>query len=318
MPSAPVTRFAPSPTGPLHLGHAYAALMGAHLAAAVPGGRFLLRIEDLDQGRARPAFEAGILEDLSWLGLRWEEPVMRQSQRAAAYGEAVERLSAQGLVYPCFCTRKDILAEIERSASAPHGPDGPLYPGLCRDRGLDEIKARRRAGETPALRLDMAKAIKQAGRPIRFRELGAGPGGENGVINADPAQFGDIVLVRKDAPASYHLSVVVDDAAQGISLVTRGQDLFPATHVHRLLQILLGLPEPAYWHHGLVTDEEGRRLAKRDGARALATLRDQGVGPERIKADLKASMGSMPPMAWPPGPEPSPGRPQGERRRSIR
>ncbi len=289
-----VTRFAPSPTGRLHLGHAYAALFAAHLAAAVSGGRFLVRLEDLDQGRSRPEFEDGIFEDLAWLGLTWETPVLRQSARASAYGEAVARLSALGLVYPCFCTRKDIQAEIERSASAPHGPDGPLYPGLCRGLDRDEAETRIAAGETPALRLDMAKALDTVARPIGFHELGTGPAGETGSVPADPALFGDIVLVRKDAPASYHLSVVVDDADQGVTLVTRGQDLFQATSVHRLLQVLLGLPEPHYWHHGLVTDGQGRRLAKRDGARSLAALRDAGQTPGQIQAELDRIMGSMP------------------------
>ncbi len=284
-----VTRFAPSPTGPLHLGHAYAGLVAA--AAAGPGGRFLLRIEDLDAGRARADYETALLEDLAWLGLSWEAPVMRQSARSAAYGAAVSRLEGLGLVYPCFCTRKDIQAQIEASASAPHGPppqgpphgpDGPLYPGLCRDLSETERAARRAAGQDAALRLNLRKALTRVAGPLAFEELGQGPEGECGHIPAQPELFGDIVLVRKEAPASYHLAVVVDDAAQGVTLVTRGRDLFAATHIHRLLQALLDLPVPRYLHHDLVTDEAGRRLAKRDNARALAALRAEGLTPKAV------------------------------------
>ncbi len=279
------TRFAPSPTGFLHLGHAYAALIAAREAEKA-GGRFLVRIEDLDQTRARAEFEAAIYEDLAWLGLRWEEPVMRQSDRRDAYGAALERLKALGVVYPCFCTRKDIQAEIERAVSAPHGPDGPLYPGICRDLSQGEVAARLASGARPAMRLNMGVALGLVDKALTFREGGRGSDGEAGTIDADPAQFGDIILMRKDAPASYHLAVVVDDAAQGVSLVTRGRDLFPASHVHRLLQALLGLPVPDYLHHDLITDTEGRRLAKRDKAQTLRTLRAEGMGVKEVRRRL--------------------------------
>ncbi len=282
-PAPPITRFAPSPTGLLHLGHAFAALV-AHDAARAQGGQFLLRLEDLDQGRVRTAFEAALYEDLAWLGLSWPAPVMRQSQRGAAYEAALARLDRMGLVYPCFCTRKDIAAEIARSGAAPHGPDGPVYPGLCRGLDRQEAAARRAAGEPHALRLDLAKAMSLAGPGLAFTELGAGPAGERGTIVVDPAPFGDVVLARKDAPASYHLAVVVDDAAQGVTLVTRGEDLFASTHVHRLLQALLDLPVPRYRHHRLIRDEAGRRLAKRDAARGLASLRAAGWSPAQVRA----------------------------------
>ncbi|MFP4005060.1 MAG: tRNA glutamyl-Q(34) synthetase GluQRS [Alphaproteobacteria bacterium] len=294
----PVTRFAPSPTGPLHLGHAFAALY-AHDAAA--GGRFLLRIEDLDRGRSRAEYEQAIHDDLAWLGLTWEMPVMRQSERADAYRAALDRLEAAGLLYPCFCTRKEIQAEIAASAAAPHGPgavsgpnavsgpEGPVYPGTCRALSAGEREERIAAGAPFALRLDMGRALKACPGPLSFEERGAGPGGETGVITAAPEPFGDVVLARKDAAAAYHLACVVDDAEQGVTLVTRGEDLFAATHLHRLLQALLGLPVPAYAHHRLIRDETGRRLAKRDDARALATLREQGASAEDVRRMVGAA-----------------------------
>ncbi|WP_299444075.1 tRNA glutamyl-Q(34) synthetase GluQRS [uncultured Rhodospira sp.] len=272
-----VARFAPSPTGLLHLGHAHSALFTARHAAAA-GGRFLLRLEDIDAGRCRPEFEAAILEDLAWLGLTWETPVWRQSARLEAYKAALDRLDAMGLLYPCFCTRKDILAEIAASPSAPHGPDGPLYPGICRAMDPGDRAARVAAGVPHALRLDMAAALARLSGPLVWHDAAAGP------QTAAPTLFGDVVLARKDIPTSYHLAVTVDDAAQGITLVTRGLDLFHATHVHRLLQALLDLPTPAYHHHGLLTDDSGRRLAKRDNARALRTLREAGVTPAEARA----------------------------------
>ncbi|MCC6919867.1 MAG: tRNA glutamyl-Q(34) synthetase GluQRS [Alphaproteobacteria bacterium] len=264
-----VTRFAPSPTGLLHLGHAYAALF-----AAEAGDRFLLRIEDIDRTRCRPAFEAAIAEDLAWLGLDWETPVRRQSDHFADYRAALRRLEGMGVTYPCFCTRKDIAASID----APHGPDGPVYPGTCRR--LDAaLRAERIArGDTYAVRLDMAKAIGRAG-PLTMVE-----GGKR--IPADPAIFGDVVLARKDTPASYHLAVTTDDALQGITLVTRGEDLLPASFVHRLLQTLLGLPEPAYRHHRILTDAHGKRLAKRDNAEPLRAMRERGVLPDDLRRRL--------------------------------
>jgi len=278
------TRFAPSPTGRLHLGHAYAALVALE-AARESGGRFLLRIEDTDTSRARAEFEQAIYDDLKWLGLTWEAPVMRQSERGPAYAAAIDQLREMDLVYPCFCTRKEIEAEFRATVSAPHGPDGPLYPGTCKHLDPQEALERIANSEAYALRLHTDRAMA-AGGGLTFQEYGAGPNGETGTITATPAIFGDIVLARKDALASYHLAVVVDDAAQEISLVTRGNDLFPATHVHRLLQALLGLPTPAYLHHQLICDETGKRLAKRHDALSLAHLREMGETPESIRAML--------------------------------
>ncbi|MBL9009965.1 MAG: tRNA glutamyl-Q(34) synthetase GluQRS [Alphaproteobacteria bacterium] len=273
-----VTRFAPSPTGYLHTGHAYSALVAAEAARAA-GGRFLLRIEDIDATRCRPAFEAAIYEDLAWLGLAWESPVRRQSEHFGDYRAALARLDAMGLTYPCFCTRKEIAAEVAASAGAPHGPDGPLYPGTCRRLDAAERASRIAAGEPYALRLDMARAIARTG-PLTMAESGLR-------MPAAPAVFGDVVLARKDVPASYHLAVTVDDALQGVTLVTRGEDLLPASFIHRLLQDLLGLPEPAYRHHPLLTGPDGRRLAKRDGAEALRDVKARGVS----AADLRARLG---------------------------
>lgn len=279
-----VTRFAPSPTGLLHLGHAFAA-MTAHEAAARAGGRFLVRLEDLDRTRCRPEFEAAILKDLAWLGLQWEQPVLRQSERFAAYRAALNRLADRGLLYPCFCTRGDIAAEIARSAEAPHGPEGPLYPGTCRSPSERERLARIDSGVPYALRLDVAKAAALAGA-LSFEEQGHGPNGEHGLIVADPLLFGDIVIARKDVPASYHLAVVVDDAHQGVTLVTRGNDLFAATPVQRLLQALLELPAPAYAHHRLILDAQGRKFSKRDRAATLKSMRERGVTPAEIRERL--------------------------------
>jgi glutamyl-Q tRNA(Asp) synthetase len=270
-----VTRFAPSPTGRLHLGHAYSALFAWRLAEEA-GGRFLLRIEDIDAGRCRREFEAGILEDLTWLGLRWEEPVWRQSARMPVYAEALARLEAKDLLYPCFCTRQDIAREIADAGHAPHGPDGPLYPGTCRHLSSAERSARLAAGTPYALRLKMDGAMAAAG-PLGFTDRGAGR------IAVDGAPFGDVVLARKDVPTSYHLAVAVDDAAQGVTLVSRGLDLLPATHVHRILQALLGLPEPGYAHHRLLTDAAGRRFAKRDRSQTIEALRRAGHSPENVR-----------------------------------
>nr|WP_047166714.1 tRNA glutamyl-Q(34) synthetase GluQRS [Sphingomonas sp. Y57] len=269
MNASSISRFAPSPTGRLHLGHAFSALC-AHDLARAKGGHFLLRIEDIDPTRCRPEHVAGILEDLRWLGLAWDGEVVFQSKRLPLYAAALDRLKAMGLVYPCFCTRARIAAEIAASAAAPHGPDGPLYPGICRGLGEDERAARIAAGEPHAWRLDIAQAIAQAGR-LAWCDSG---GGE---IAATPEIHGDVVLARKDAPTSYHLAVTVDDAAQGVTDVVRGEDLFAATHVHRLLQALLGLPVPCYHHHPLLTDDKGERLAKRAGSPTLAAMRAEGV-----------------------------------------
>lgn len=275
-----VTRFAPSPTGLLHLGHAFAAI-----TACEAGERFLLRIEDIDATRCKPEYEAAILEDVAWLGLRFEQPVLRQSARMAAYREALDRLDARGMLYPCFCTRKDIAAEIARSVEAPHGPDGPLYPGTCHAVAAAERQRKIAAGEAYALRLDAAKAAREAGL-LCFDEHGAGPDGETGRIAVDPLKFGDVVLARKEAPAAYHLAVVVDDAFQGVNLVTRGNDLFAAAHVQRLLQALLGLPAPAYAHHRLILDDHGRKFSKRDRAVTLRALREAGATPRDIRTKI--------------------------------
>jgi len=284
-PETLVTRFAPSPTGLLHLGHAHAALFAGRVARAA-GGRFLLRIEDIDQGRCRPEYEAAITEDLRWLGLDWEEPVMRQRGRFAAYGHALDRLRDRGLLYPCFCTRKEIQREIAGAGQAPHGPDGPLYPGTCRGLGEDERQARIAAGRAYALRLDTTKAMAMAVAmaavgPLTWIEHGRGLDGA--AVPAEPHIHGDVVLARKDVPASYHLAVTLDDAEQGITLVTRGEDLAPATHIHRLLQALLDLPVPAWHHHALIADAAGRRLAKRDDARSIRSLREQGLSAAEVR-----------------------------------
>jgi len=272
-----VTRFAPSPTGFLHLGHAYAAIR-----AHDEGERFLLRIEDIDRGRCRPEFEVAIFEDLAWLGLDWEKPVLRQSERSPAYAAALETLTGKGLVYPCFCTRKEIADEIARAGAAPHGAEGPLYPGICRELSDDVRKAKIAAGVPYALRLNAAKAAQLAG-PLSFVEQGSSLAGEHGTITVDPGSLGDVVLARKEMPAAYHLAVVVDDAFQGVTLVTRGNDLFAATHVQRLLQALLDLPEPNYAHHKLILDEHGRKFSKRDASATLRELRAHGVTPTEIR-----------------------------------
>lgn len=278
-----VTRFAPSPTGHLHLGHAFAAIT-AFDTAMEARGRFLLRIEDIDRARCRHDFEQAIFEDLRWLGLSWTTPVLRQSARADAYQAALERLDQMGFTYPCFCTRKAIAEEIARSAQAPHGPEGPLYPGTCRALP-PHVMRERMAVEPYALRLDVAKAAKHVG-PLIFHEKGTGPKGESGVVIADPTGLGDIVLARKQMPAAYHLAVVVDDADQGVTLVTRGNDLFSATPVQRLLQTLLGLPAPTYAHHRLILDANGKKFSKRDRSVTLHALREAGETPQAIRARL--------------------------------
>ncbi|WP_420822138.1 tRNA glutamyl-Q(34) synthetase GluQRS [Sphingomonas crusticola] len=269
-----ISRFAPSPTGRLHLGHAFSAVR-AHDLAREAGGRFLLRIEDIDGTRSREAFVGGIEEDLRWLGLAWDGPVVCQSRRMTLYGAAFERLKALGLVYPCFCTR----AEITASASAPHGDAGPIYPGTCR--ALTAAERERRAGEPHCWRLDMTAAHARTGA-LRWHDATVG------WVDADPLPQGDVVLARKETPTSYHLAVTIDDAAQGVTDVVRGVDLFAATHVHRLLQALLGLPTPRYHHHQLLLGADGQRLAKRNGARSLADLRAHGSDPDILLASLRA------------------------------
>ena len=275
-----ITRFAPSPTGYLHLGHAFSAYH-AWTRAHEAGGRFLLRLEDIDPTRCRPEYATAIQEDLAWLGLDWECPVRSQSQHLAEYQKTVDALAEQGLVYPCFCTRADIAREIAASVAAPHGPDGaPLYPGTCRRLSPATRAARVAAGEAFAVRLNMAAA----NRPGLFYEEEA-----EGLIPCYPERFGDVVLTRKDAPASYHLCVTHDDALQGVTLVTRAIDLKPATELHRLLQALLGWPSPVYAHHRLLTDAAGRRLAKRDKALTLRTLRAEGVSARAIIDRIRQS-----------------------------
>lgn len=278
-----ITRFAPSPTGNLHLGHAYSALFAA-AEAEVAGGRFLLRIEDIDRTRCRPEFETQIFDDLAWLGLAWETPVRRQSEHFDDYAAALDLLHNAGLIYPCFCTRKDIQAEIKAAGGAPHGPDGPVYPGTCRRLDKDRRQAKIDAGETYALRLDMAEAVRRTG-PLTWRDVNAGE------IAARPARFGDVVLARKDTPTSYHLAVTWDDHLQHVTLVTRGRDLFDATDVHRVLQALLDLDVPSYRHHQLLRGDDGKRFAKRDKSLTLKALRDTG----KSAADVRAMIG------WPPG-----------------
>jgi glutamyl-Q tRNA(Asp) synthetase len=279
-----VTRFAPSPTGLLHLGHAFAALT-AFDAAKAEDGRFLLRIEDIDRARSRYEYEAAIYDDLAWIGLGWEWPCLRQSERLEAYRAALATLEAENLLYPCFCTRKDIADEIARAVEAPHGPEGAHYPGTCRELSTKERAEKMAAGVTYALRLDVAKAAARVGT-LRFEEKGAGPNREHGTIAVDPLLFGDIVLARKDTPAAYHLAVVVDDAFQGVTLVTRGNDLFAASHVQRLLQALLGLPAPAYAHHKLILDEQGKKFSKRDSSVTLRSLRERDITPKEIRKQL--------------------------------
>jgi len=265
-----VTRFAPSPTGYLHLGHACSALI-AERAAREAQGRFLLRIEDIDTARSRPEFEAAILEDLAWLGIGWDGAVRRQSDHMGDYRAVLDRLDAMGVTYPCFCSRKDIAA----AQTAPHGP-GAVYPGTCRHRSGEDRARRIAAGQPYAVRLDVAAGLALTG-PLTWRDCRAG------TVAATPDIEGDPVIARRDTPTSYHLSVTVDDQLQGVTLVTRGEDLFPSTHIHRLLQGLLGYAPPDYCHHPLLTNADGARLSKRDGAVGIRVLRAQGKTPEEVK-----------------------------------
>jgi glutamyl-Q tRNA(Asp) synthetase len=269
-----VTRFAPSPTGYLHLGHACSALI-AERTAREAHGRFLLRIEDIDTGRSRPEFDAAIVEDLAWLGVRWDGEVRRQSEHMDDYRAALDRLDAMDVTYPCFCSRKDIAA----AQTAPHGP-GAAYPGTCRHRSPED-RARRIAGGQPyAVRLDVAASLALTG-PLTWHDCRAG------TVAATPDLEGDPVIARRDTPTSYHLSVTVDDHLQGVTLVTRGEDLFPATHIHRLLQGLLGYAPPDYCHHPLLKNADGARLSKRDGAVGIRALREQGRTPDEVREMVK-------------------------------
>ena len=280
-----VFRFAPSPNGYLHLGHALSALLNFDMARAA-GGRLLLRIEDIDRTRCRPEYEAAIVEDLAWLGVRWEEPVRQQSEHFDEYRKALRELEARRLTFPSFESRSDLtrmVSDRESHARWPRDPDGaPLYPGTARVMAEGEREARLAQGEPYAIRLDMISAMEWAGR-LRWSETGTGPGGETGEVVADPAAWGDVILGRKDTPTSYHLSVAVDDALQGVTHVLRGQDLFWSTSVHRLLQELLGLAAPVYHHHRLMLDADGRKLAKSTQSTGLRELRAQGLTPKDIR-----------------------------------
>ncbi len=276
------TRFAPSPNGHLHPGHAFSALTAWDWAKA-NHARFILRIEDTDRTRSRPEFEKSQLEDLAWLGLAWETPVRRQSDHMADYQKGLDRLTQLGVIYPCFCTRKDIT----EAAIAPHGPEGVIYPGTCRHLSQDIRATRIAEGTAHALRIDVARALAIAerltGNRLTFTEEGSGPQGETGRLPVDPTPMGDAVIARKDGVIAYHLAVVMDDAAQGITHIIRGQDLFFATPLHRVLQVLLDLPEPIYQHHSLITDDTGERMAKRRGSKTLRDLRAEGVTPDDIR-----------------------------------
>jgi glutamyl-Q tRNA(Asp) synthetase len=274
------SRFAPSPTGRLHLGHVFAATVARAIARDSPDGTFVLRFEDIDAPRVREDYYQGIEEDLQWLGLDWDEPALRQSTRLHAYEEALSTLQGRGLVYPCFCTRREIQRELESMASAPQGPEGPLYPGICRKIDPATSQARIRAGEPYSFRLDSHLARMATG-PLSFHDL------RFGNIAVDPNLLGDVILARKDIGTAYHLAVVVDDAFQQISHVTRGEDLLPSTHVHRILQNLLHLPEPVYLHHRLILDTNGKRLAKRCDPLSIAAMRKSGLTPEEVLGSLQ-------------------------------
>lgn len=281
-----VTRFAPSPTGLLHLGHAYSALLAWDLAR-LRGGRFVLRIEDIDSTRCRPAYTDALLDDLAWLGLSWDVPVRRQSEHLARYQAALKVLAARGLVYPCFCSRKDI--ETSGVLGAPHGFGGLTYPGTCRSLSPQQRQARLAQGEPYAWRLKAHKAMDTIGRPLFWHDL------DRGEQRVDPDHFGDVVLGRKETPTSYHLSVTLDDALQGVTLVTRGLDLFEATPVHRLLQALFDLPTPSWFHHPLLVGPDGKRYAKRDRSLTLQALRASGETPESVRerVGLTAFQGNL-------------------------
>jgi glutamyl-Q tRNA(Asp) synthetase len=280
-----ILRFAPSPNGYLHLGHAYSALLN-HDMAREWGGRLLLRIEDIDAPRSRPEYEAAIYEDLAWLGISWQEPVRRQSEYFGDYETAIAKLETQGLLYPSFESRSEInglVAERDRHGHWPRDPDGvPLYPGRARKMPSAERLRRCGAGEPFALRLAMDAAVARAG-VLTWSETGVGPHGQAGLLTASPQRWGDVVLARKEVPTSYHLAVVLDDALQGVTDVVRGQDLFWSTSIHRLLQVLLGLPEPSYHHHRLILDEDGRKLSKSAQAKSLREMRAAGASAVDIR-----------------------------------
>lgn len=289
-PEQPVFRFAPSPNGRLHLGHALSAIVNHDMAAAM-GGRFLVRIEDIDRTRCRPEFERAIFEDLTWLGLAWEEPIRRQSDHLDLYAAALERLKEMGLVYPSVMSRGEIKAMVAAAEVTgepwPRDPNGsPLYPGRERELSQAAQAELLATGGAHAWRIDVAKAVARVGESLTWRETGAGPSGESELIAADPTAWGDVTLSRSDAPSSYHLSVVIDDALQGVTHVVRGRDLYHATSIHRLLQRLLDLPEPVYHHHRLVLGPDGRKLSKSNGDTGIAALRAAGHEPADLRAML--------------------------------
>lgn len=280
----PVFRFAPSPNGYLHIGHAYSALRNQQLAREA-GGRLLLRIEDIDTERCRPEFEAAIFEDLAWLGLEWEEPVRRQSEHFSDYARALERLTEDGLLYPCFCGRRDIAQAITGLTNWPRDPDGvPLYPGTCKHMNADERGRRLASGQSAALRLDLDEAVGRGGTKLGWREFGETADARD--VAAEPSLWGDSVIGRRDIPASYHIAVAVDDALQGVTDVVRGKDLFNATSLHRLLQELLGLPAPGYHHHELLRDGAGAKLSKSARATPVRALRAEGISAAGVRARL--------------------------------
>ena len=276
-----ITRFAPSPSGLLHLGHAFSALSAwdEFQKSDDPEKRFLLRIEDIDFTRCRPSYEEKLLEDLHWLGLEWEEPIRRQSEHLDEYRRVADRLFDSGFLYPCFCTRREILREIERAGGAPHGSEGPAYPGTCRNLGEEERRNRIENGDPFALRIDLDRAVGETG-PLTWQDR------RFGRVEAEPGRLGEAVLVRKDIGTSYHLAVVCDDAWQGVTHITRGEDLFESTHLHRVLQELLDFSVPDYYHHQLVTDEEGTRLAKRNESETLRSLRKAGMTAEEVREKI--------------------------------
>lgn len=282
MSSSVTTRFAPSPSGPLHVGHLLAALQARRMADE-HGGRCVLRIEDIDQRCRDPQWTELMQRDLDWLGLHFDGEVMVQSTRFGIYSAVLEQLRGMGLLYPCFCTRGEIKAHVEESGRAPHATLGYLYPGTCKHLPAEEVAARLAAGKPHAWRLDMERVQDLIGCPEWYDML-------HGPQRCVPTEYGDVVLGRKELPSSYHLAVVVDDAAQGVTHVTRGEDLLEATHIHRALQAVLQLPVPTYCHHALLRDETGKRLAKRDGARSLASLREAGYSPQQVKDSLTAAL----------------------------
>ena len=279
-----IVRFAPSPNGYLHLGHAYSALMNGRLAAET-GGRFLLRMENIDTTRCRPEFESAVLEDLGWLGLRWEQPVWRQSDHFRDYADALKRLERRGLIYPCFCSRGDIMGAVSSRSNWSADPDGtPLYPGICRHLSAERRAQRFAAGERASYRLDMERAIAAVGVPLTWNEYRGGS--QRFEEQATPAIWGDAVLSRRDIATSYHVAVVIDDAAQGVTDVVRGEDLFMATNLHRLLQALLDLPAPNYHHHALLRDSAGQKLAKSLRAKPLRSFRQEGQTRDSVLARI--------------------------------